>query len=146
MPVPYLKKLSKEGKGSVKTLEKKWDKAGDIAKKAGKGDNYAYRTGILKRSLGIKAAIVLEAKQRLLGGVPLLVNPVMVKFWERRRKEGKKPDTLYAIQHQVGSTQPPGYLMGWGANPEAMRKQMADYVAEYPKAKVTLVPITPQFA
>jgi len=52
MPTPYLKKLSKEGKGSLPALEKKWNKAGEIAKKEGREDDYAYRTGILKNMVG----------------------------------------------------------------------------------------------
>lgn len=49
MPTPYIKKLSKEGKGSVPSLEKKWDDAKDQAKKQGKGTNYGYITNIFKK-------------------------------------------------------------------------------------------------
>jgi hypothetical protein len=55
MPTSYIKKLSKEGKGSVPALEKKWDKAEDLADKQGQGDNYAYRTAIFKNLNHIKS-------------------------------------------------------------------------------------------
>lgn len=48
MPVPYIKRLASEGKGSIDSLEKKWDEAKSKAKEEGKGDNYAYITEIFK--------------------------------------------------------------------------------------------------
>ena len=51
MPTPYIEKLSKEGKGSVESLEKKWDEAKAQAKKEGKADNYAYITSIFKNMI-----------------------------------------------------------------------------------------------
>ena len=52
MPLPYVKKVAdKQGK-SVESLEGKWKKAKGIAKKEGKGDSYAYVTGIFKRMVG----------------------------------------------------------------------------------------------
>lgn len=66
MPTPYIKKLSKEGKGSVKTLEKKWDKAKDVAKKEGKPKNYGLITHIFKKmSHASTKPIKIEAAQRL---------------------------------------------------------------------------------
>lgn len=50
MPTSFIKKLSKEGKGSIPTLEKKWEKA----KKLGKNKGYDYVMGIFKRMLRIK--------------------------------------------------------------------------------------------
>jgi len=62
MPVPFIKKLSKEGKGSVPALEKKWEAAKEAARKAGKADNYGYITEIFKK---MAHASVLQAKARL---------------------------------------------------------------------------------
>lgn len=80
MPTPYLKKLSKEGKGSVPSLEKKWDKAGDLAKDAGQDDNYAYRTGILKKMVGAEC---VPAAMRLLGDTNQ-------RSWAQKFHEGSK--------------------------------------------------------
>lgn len=52
MPTDYIKKLSKEGHGSVAELERKWDEAKDAAEKQGQGDNFAYRTSIFKNMVG----------------------------------------------------------------------------------------------
>lgn len=51
MPTPYIEKLSKEGKGSVESLEKKWDEAKSKAKEEGKADNYAYITSIFQNMI-----------------------------------------------------------------------------------------------
>ena len=61
MPTPYIKKLSKQGKGSVESLEKKWDAAKEAASKQGKADNYALVTTIFKSMIGAR----IEAKSRL---------------------------------------------------------------------------------
>lgn len=53
MPTPYIKKLSKKGKGSVPKLEKKWDAAKDAAK----GRGYGYVTNIFKQMIGAKARL-----------------------------------------------------------------------------------------
>ena len=63
MPTPYIKKLSKEGKGSVSTLEKKWEDAKKQAEKQGKGSNYGYITQIFKSM----SHASLQAKARLMG-------------------------------------------------------------------------------
>lgn len=100
MPVPYLKKLSKEGKGSVPSLEKKWDDAGKIADKAGKGDNYAYRTGILKNMVGAE----LNAATRLVRTVVIAdsfegwINTLGYKY---SRKIRSKNATLEAASGEV---------------------------------------------
>lgn len=70
MPVPYLKKLADQGHGSLPSLEKKWDEAKKIAKDEGKGENYGYITGILKKMLGIKSN-VLASNRRLWSGTIL---------------------------------------------------------------------------
>lgn len=49
MPTPYIKKLSKQGKGSVDELETKWEQAKKQAEKQDQGDNYAYITKIFQK-------------------------------------------------------------------------------------------------
>lgn len=69
MPSAYIEKLVDEGKGTKSRLEHLWDQAKDIAEKAGRGDDYAYITGIFQKSAGIKAALhvtMLSAAARLL--------------------------------------------------------------------------------
>ena len=61
MPTPYLKKLAKEGKGSLPELEKKWDEAKEAADKQDQGDNYAYRTSIFKKMVGASAITANQA-------------------------------------------------------------------------------------
>lgn len=52
MPTTYIKKLSAQGKGSLKDLESKWKKAKSIAKEEGKEEDFAYITGIFKNMIG----------------------------------------------------------------------------------------------
>jgi len=49
MPTPYLKKVAKKTKTSVKTQETKFSKAKALAKKQGKGKNFSYITAIYKK-------------------------------------------------------------------------------------------------
>lgn len=49
MPTPYIEKLHKEGKGSIKELEAKWNQAKKAAEKEGHGDDFAYITGVFKK-------------------------------------------------------------------------------------------------
>lgn len=60
MPTAFIKKLAKEGKGSAKSLEKKWDEAKARAKEEGRGDDYAYITGIFKRMAGVTASTATD--------------------------------------------------------------------------------------
>lgn len=64
MPTAYIKKLAGEGKGSVSSLEKKWDEAKAKAHGEGKGSNYAYITSIFKNMVG--ASVELNAASRIL--------------------------------------------------------------------------------
>jgi hypothetical protein len=57
MPNAYLDKLVDEGKGTKSRLEHLWSQAKEIAKDEGRADDYAYITGIFKRSAGIKASL-----------------------------------------------------------------------------------------
>jgi hypothetical protein len=65
MPNNYIKSLSEKGKGSVKSLEKKWDTAKSQAKKQNKDDNYAYITSIfnniIKEMFGDDAALMINS-------------------------------------------------------------------------------------
>jgi len=58
MPTNYLKTLHDEGHGSMKKLEHHWDMAKKQAAKAGRGEDYAYIVGILKKSLSIKSYVL----------------------------------------------------------------------------------------
>lgn len=66
MPINYIKSLVKEGKGTKKSLEKKWKEAEKQAEQQGQGSNYAYRTAIFKKmvhasvSEGVVARFLLE--------------------------------------------------------------------------------------
>jgi len=60
MPTAFIKKLAKEGHGSVSALEKKWDKAKERAKEEGRGNDYAYITCIFKRMAGVKASVATD--------------------------------------------------------------------------------------
>jgi len=51
MPTPYIKKLAKQGKGTVAELEKKWDKAKEKAGEQGKVENFAYITSIFNKMI-----------------------------------------------------------------------------------------------
>lgn len=51
MPTAYIKKLADEGKGSIESLEKKWNHAKSLAKEAGHTEEFDYITGIFKKKL-----------------------------------------------------------------------------------------------
>jgi len=52
MPTPYIKKLSKQGKGTIQELETKWKKAKAIAEEKGHGGNWKYVTTVFNRLVG----------------------------------------------------------------------------------------------
>ncbi len=64
MPTAYLKKLAKEGKGTIEHLESEWEKAKKLADKQGQGGNFAYITKIFQTKIGA-SALKLNAAQRL---------------------------------------------------------------------------------
>lgn len=81
MPTPYIKKLAKQTGKPVAEVERLWDKAKEQASKAGRTDDYAYITGILKHMVG--ASVRLEASSRLLASDPVLrLTPVMAALVE----------------------------------------------------------------
>jgi hypothetical protein len=51
MPTAYIKKLSDQGKGSVESLEKKWNHAKSLAKEAGHAEEFDYITGIFNKMI-----------------------------------------------------------------------------------------------
>jgi 3-methyladenine DNA glycosylase Tag len=53
MPSSLIKSFSKESDKSESEIEKLWNKAKEIAKEQGQGDNYSYIVGILKKMLKI---------------------------------------------------------------------------------------------
>lgn len=71
MPTAYIKKLAAEGHGTVAELEKKWDAAKEIAKKADHEDDYAYITSIFQKMAKVQAsATIVDAARRLKGYAP----------------------------------------------------------------------------
>ncbi len=54
MPTAYVAALARKGKGTVADLEKKWEKAVDIAEESGHKGDYAYITGIFQQMTGEK--------------------------------------------------------------------------------------------
>lgn len=74
---------------------------------------------------------------------PLKISPLMEKFWANQRSKGLPPSTLYVAFHEKGSTQPAGYVMAWSVSKAGITKQMKDYVAAYPKSKITIQPLRP---
>ena len=60
MPTAYIKKLAKEGHGSIQALEKKWDAAKARAADEGRTDDYAYITGIFKKMAGVTACVATD--------------------------------------------------------------------------------------
>jgi len=67
MPTAYIKKLNREGKGSISSLEKKWEKAKEIADKEDQKDNYAFITSIFKNMVGVNESNNISlAKQFIL--------------------------------------------------------------------------------
>jgi 3-methyladenine DNA glycosylase Tag len=53
MPSSLIKSFAEESDKSESEVEKLWNKAKEIAKEQGKGDNYSYIVGILKKMLKI---------------------------------------------------------------------------------------------
>lgn len=65
MPVPALKSMAKRAGVSLSNAEEKWKQAKKEATKQGKGSNYAYITGIVKKMLKV------ESLDLLLCGAPV---------------------------------------------------------------------------
>lgn len=63
MPTTYIKKLAKQGKGTIQALEKKWAKAKKLAAEQKHKDDYPYITGIFKKMVG--ASFYLRVLSRM---------------------------------------------------------------------------------
>jgi hypothetical protein len=55
MPLPLIKSFSKKAHKPKKEVERLWDKSKKLANKQGIKNNYAYRVGILKKSLSMES-------------------------------------------------------------------------------------------
>jgi hypothetical protein len=82
MPTPYIKKLSREDKGSVPALEKKWDEAKEAAGKQGHSKDYGYVTNIFKKMS--HASLRLQAKSRLLASAGNKIFDVLISYDDPR--------------------------------------------------------------
>ena len=70
MPTSEIRKDAREGKGTVPSLEKKWDKAKDASKKStGKGDDWALTNYIYQKERD--ASVIVNAATRLLASCPI---------------------------------------------------------------------------
>jgi hypothetical protein len=70
LPTNEIKKDAREGKGTVKSLEHKWDKAKDASKKStGKKDDWALTNYIYQKERD--ASVQLNAANRLEGSCPI---------------------------------------------------------------------------
>jgi hypothetical protein len=82
MPTNEIKKDAREGKGSVPSLEKKWDKAKDASKKStGESDDWALTNYIYQKERD--ASVVHTATMRLLGGFPKSKRPQWMAEYEK---------------------------------------------------------------
>jgi hypothetical protein len=71
MPTNEIKKDAREGKGSVPSLEKKWDKAKDASKKStGKSDDWALTNYVYQKERDA-SVMELNATTRLEGSCPI---------------------------------------------------------------------------
>lgn len=68
MPATMLKSLANKAGISLQKAETLWDKAKKLAAEAGREDDYAYITGILKKSMGLKEGLVEDMISKVLNG------------------------------------------------------------------------------
>lgn len=57
MPNAVINSFAEKTGKSVAEVDKLWNKAKEIAKEEGEGENYAYITGIVKKMLGLNETI-----------------------------------------------------------------------------------------
>jgi len=81
MPTAYIKKLADEGKGSVGSLEKKWERAKSLAKEAGHTEDFAYITGIFKKMVHES---IDEAESHWLFGKAPRKGTVAYEIWKSK--------------------------------------------------------------
>lgn len=90
MPTPYIEKLAKEGKGTVKELEAKWDKAKKLAADQGHTDEYDYITGVFKKMVKANA----DEVQSAFMGVDMTL---FIRLLEVAREELKTDEALHRL-------------------------------------------------
>lgn len=62
----------------------------------------------------------------------------VLAYWRHVTTRGGQPRTVWAVVHQPGSTQPPGYIQGWSVN-----KRQAAQLADRIDGVTVLVPLRP---
>jgi hypothetical protein len=102
MPTPYLKKLAKEGKGSISSLEKKWDTAKSKAKEQGKGSNYGYITSIFKSMVGASATASFVLADEEVTARTAYIDSLVEHGKGTREELEKKWDEAIAIANKEG--------------------------------------------
>jgi hypothetical protein len=100
MPTAYIEKLVKEGKGSKAHLEKEWDAAKKNAKDQGRGDDYAYITGIFRKRAGL-ASVADTLNETPLGDVITLDVPTMIRMLELSRETLKTDEAIHIVVERM---------------------------------------------
>jgi hypothetical protein len=107
MPNAYIKKLAKEGKGTVPELELKWEEAKRAAATEGKSENYGYINSIFKTMVGASSSKI-EASSRLRATRHFVYTPTGVyairdfdnkMLAEARKLAAKHPNILEALSN-----------------------------------------------
>lgn len=60
-------------------------------------------------------------------------------YWRNVLERGEVPLSVYAIVHKQGSTQPVGFVQGWGLSKRWAEAQKKSLCATQPAARVKLV-------
>lgn len=93
MPTPYIEKLAKEGKGTVKELESKWNKAKKIAADEGHAEEYDYITGVFQRMVKATKANADEVQSAFIG----VDMTLFIRLLEIAREELKTDEALHRL-------------------------------------------------
>lgn len=104
MPVPYLTKVAKETGKDIKSLEKYWNKAKQLAADDGKSADFAYITGIFQKMVGI-----MKEDEEMLSEAPSFLPPGYKKVGSKLSPEEKYEDLktkLTAAGHEVVKENP----------------------------------------
>lgn len=80
MPTAYIKKLAKQGKGTIQALEKKWDKAKKLAADQGHSGEYDYIVGIFQKM--VRASLYARALSRVVLSTPRFNIWFGVRTWD----------------------------------------------------------------
>lgn len=105
MPTSKIKKDSREGKGSVKSLEKKWDKAGE--KTPSDVDNpYAYQMSIYKNMTHQASTMNITAAVKRLAATEVQAAPSypgLTGYIKKVNQDfGEKGDVTHDLKHALG--------------------------------------------